>query len=269
MNFSHKELVRINFRHSYFLDGIPNCFSVKPTIETERFFLNNNLLFKNKNSHFIIAYESFNNGIERTMEDVLELNAILRFTITLTDSLFFNYTSISTSDISNSIFHFHNFNEDKRQFLHSDENVLLKDLVSVSNFDFNFFIKPFALIELQLNNIHSKEYIINFKEKQTHWRYLIVSEHLKDLSEPAVIGPTAFNGPIEIILPDSKTALSFESTIPIGIKQRSEQSFQLVENYNLSSNKGKIVIKNLPQPNVNNISKIRDEGQNEYSEIII
>ena len=208
MNFRHKLLVRVNFRHSYFLDGIPNCFSVKPTAETERFFLNNNLIFKNKNSHFIIAYESFNNGEERTLEEILSLDGVLKFTVTLTDSLFFNYTSISSTDLSNSIFHFHNFDKVNRQFLHSEENVRSNELVPVSNIEFNFFVKPFAFIELQLNNIQTEEYIVNFKEKHTHWRYLLVSEHLKDLIEPAIINDsTVFNGPTEILLPNNKTAL--------------------------------------------------------------
>lgn len=273
MDFQYKILSQVNFKHSYFSDGIPRCFSIKPTIETEKLLLNHSLLFKPKNSGFLLAFESFNNGSERSREEVITSDKILKFIVTLNDPLFFNYTSITTPNLSSSVFHFHNFDKDRLSYLHSSENVESSDLVSATDIANEFFTKPFAIIELQLSRLLAEEYTISFKEKSTYWRYLLVSEYLKELTKPAVLnGSIVFNGPVEIKLPNNKMALAFESNIPIGIKQRTDKFFQLVENYDVATNKGKTIIKSLPQPNVNIISKINGDVQilhKEYSEIIL
>lgn len=270
MNLTYEVLIGVSFQHSYFMNESPRCFDVKVSAETETVLLNNGLLFKPKSNGFIIGFESYNNGKERRREAVLASDRLLRFTVRMHDPLFYNYTSLSTPDISNSIFLFNNVFGSKESRLHPGEYVELTDIISVKNIKENYFTKPFAIIEIYLEKVDTKEYVIRFKEKYTYWRYLLVSDHLKELNNPAVINDSViFNGPEKIILPDKRTALAFESTIPIGIKERSERAFQLVENYDAVTKKGKTITKALPHPDVNLISKINNNEQKEYSEIII
>jgi hypothetical protein len=244
---------------------------VKPTADTERFLLNNGMLFKAKHDGFMIAYESYNNDKVYDREPILTAGGTLTFTVSLNDALFFNYTAIKATNIGTSVFYFHNHNTAvQSSSLHSSEYAGVNDVVPVKDLPYHFFNKPFALMEIGLNNLHTEDYVIRFMEKSTYWRYLLVSDHLRELHNPAVLnGSVAFKGPVEIELPGNRSALAFESEIPVSIKQRSEKTFQLVENYDADSNKGKTVIKALPHADINIVSKLSTENIKEYSEIVI
>jgi hypothetical protein len=271
MNVKYSILFRVNFRHSYFADGMLKCFSVKPTADTEKFLLSNGMLLKATQDGFMIAFESFNNGTAYTSEEILASNETLTFALSLNDPLFFNYTAIEATDIGTSVFYFHNHDPVARSSsLHASEYAGAEDIIPVKDLPQHFFNKPFALVEIQLNHLHTEEYLIRFKEKSTYWRYLLVSDHLRELHKPAVLnGSVVFKGPVEIELPGKRMALAFESGIPVSIRQRSEKTFQLVESYDADSNKGKTVIKALPHPDINIISKLNTQDRKEYSEIVI
>jgi hypothetical protein len=271
MNVKYSILFRVNFRHSYFADNIPKCFSVRPTADTEKFLLNNGMLLKVNYEGFVIAFESFSNGKEYSSDPIFASGETLTFAVTLNDALFFNYTAVEAADIGTSVFYFHNQDPALRSSsLHASEYAGAEDLVSAKDLPQQFFTKPFALIEIRLNDVYTGDYEIRFKEKSTYWRYLLVSDHLRELHQPAVLnGSIVFTGPVEIELPGKRTALAFESVIPVSIRQRSEKTFQLVENYDADSNKGKTVIKTLPHPDINIVSKLNGQDSKEYSEIVI
>lgn len=270
MNSQYSILFRVNFRHAYFADEVPDCFSVKPTSETERFLLNHSLLFKSRHDGFTIAFESYSNGQEYTAASILASAQVLTFTLSLKDTLFFNYTDVAATDIGTSVFFFRNDATPGSASLHASDFAGSADVVPVKDLAYPFFNKPFAVIELQLNTMRAEEYVIRFREKSTYWRYLLVSDHLRELQKPAVLnGTVTFKGPVDIELPNRKRALAFESDSPVSIRQRSDKTFQLVENYDADSNKGKTVIKMLPHPDINVISKLNSSDIKEYSEIMI
>jgi hypothetical protein len=269
MNFGFEKLFQVNFRHSYFNNGTPNCFKVSPTKETNLILLNNSLLFKEKETGFIIAFESHNNSNVRSRDSIMKLDEILKFTVSLNDPFFFNYTEVVAGNLSNSVFHFHNF-DDNKSLLHTLDFAESNDLVDKETVASEMFIKPFAIIQIQLSKVNTEEYFIQYKEKSSYWRYLFVSEHLKTISVPAVLNSEVqFSEPSELVLPNGKIAIAFESLEPIPLKQRSSRQFQLVENFDRLTSKGKTVIKHLPHPDVNIISKLSSGGNKEYSEIII
>jgi hypothetical protein len=271
MDVSYSILFRVNFRHSYFADDMPKCFSVKPTGDTEKFMLNNGMLLKAKPDGFMIAFESYNNGKAYTSDSILASGEALTFAVSLNDPLFFNYTAVEAADIGTSAFYFHNHDQAGRSSsLHASEYAGAEDIVPAKDLPYQFFNKPFALIDIRLDLLDTEDYLIRFREKSTYWRYLLVSDHLRELDKPAVLnGSVVFTGPVEIELPGKRTALAFESGIPVSIRQRSEKTFQLVENYDADTNKGKTVIKALPHPDINIISKLNTQDSKEYSEIVI
>jgi hypothetical protein len=246
-----------------------NCFLVEPTAETSLVLRNYSIIFKNKKSGFMLAYEAYNNQNIRTKDSIISLTDKLKFTVTLKDYLFFNYTSVDSINIANRVFYFHNSFENDN-LLHLNNYVTEENLFPTEEISPELFVKPFAIIELQLNKVKTDQYYINFQEKSSYWRYLLVSDHFKTLTNPAVLNPLInFSGPKEVTLPDNSKALSFESDVPISIKQKSDKQFQLVENYDNINGKGKVIIKNLPHPNVNIISKLNTTQDRVYSEIII
>lgn len=269
MNVGFDILLQVTFLHSYFDNEIPNCFTVEPTAETFVTLRNHSIIFKNKGSGFTLVYESRNNLNTITKDEITSLADKLTFAVKLKDDYFFNYTSVDSTNVANSIFYFHN-NFETTDLLHANEYVTEENLVLAEEVSPQLFTKPFAIIELQLNKVKTDRYFIKFQEKSSYWRYLLVSDHFKMLTTPAVLNSMIpFSGPKEITLPNNAKALSFESEVPISFKQRSDKQFQLVENYDTDAGRGKVVVKNLPHPNVRIISKLNTNQDKVYSEIII
>lgn len=277
MHIKYEILTNILFRHKYFSHQRLECLSVQPSKSTEQLLLNNGLVFKSFKDGFALFYESFSNGDAQTKQSLQMRNITLRFYVTLSESSFFNYTEIGKMDISTTFYHFHNMFERKDSFapnlLHQEEFVSEADSISEEEHGEQYFRKPFALVDININNEILDEYVISFKEKQTYWRYILMSEHLKELHQPAILGEQAiFNGPIKKVLPNKSEVLSFESNKPISLNQVPLKHFKLVENYENESSLYKTVIRLLPTPNTNSISSIKDitdSKPTEYSEIFI
>jgi hypothetical protein len=73
-------------------------------------------------------------------------------------------------------------------------------------------------------------------------------------------------------LPNKSEAIVFESEKPIGIFQKTKKVFQLVENFDKATLKGKIVLRALPVPDIKVISSLNKEESKkdiEFSEIMI
>ena len=73
--------------------------------------------------------------------------------------------------------------------LHLNNYVTEENLFPTEEISPELFVKPFAIIELQLNKVKTDQYYINFQEKSSYWRYLLVSDHFKTLTNPAVLNP--------------------------------------------------------------------------------
>lgn len=269
MNFGAEILFSLDLLHSYFVNEIPNCFSVEPTLETQHLIRNYSLIFKQKNNGFLMISEISDSTQKPKHENLNTSNEILRFFVKLNDAYFFNYTAIEAVDIRKNIFYFSN-NTASRHFLHIADFVSNDDVVLVESIAPDAFVKPFAIIDIYLNKINTQQYTIRFKEKSTYWRYLLLGDTLKELNSPAILSNgVVFKGPSQITLPNQMMGIAFESEAPIALKQRPENQYQLHENFDMSTMKGKVVIKNLPHPDITRISKTTEDKTANFSEIIL
>src|SRR5256885_7286658 len=99
MKACFKILLGVSFEHEYFAGGVFAGLQAKPDRETAELLLKNGLLFKPNSNGFFILYDSFYAGKERTLQQVLTSRLMVRFTISLTDPYFFNYTTDFGADI--------------------------------------------------------------------------------------------------------------------------------------------------------------------------
>ena len=279
MQVEYDILTNISFRHEYFSSTRLECLTVRTNKSTEDLMLNRGLLFKPFKDGFALLYETLQNGEQRNKATLLEGALTLRFYVTLTDPNFFNYTDANMQHVAASVYYFHNNKATRPEsfsanLLHQEEFISEADEVSYEDFGERSFTKPFALIDLNLNEALQAEYSLHFKEKKTYWRYVLVGDHLKDLQQPAILGEQeVFDGPDKLLLPDKREALSFVSSTPISLKQRPEKQFKLVENYEAGATSHKVIIRSLPVPDITRISSLGNLGEknkkNMYSEIFI
>ncbi len=278
MQVKYNILTNIVFQHKYFSHQQLECLTVLPSKTTERFMLNNGMIFKSFNNGFTLLYETDKNGLEKNKEVLLSDDLILRFYLFLTDANFYNYTESGFENITSSLYYFHNIIEKRKNpfspsLLHQKEFVSESDILPLEEQEEQYFRKPFALIDIRLNNNLLSEYALSFKEKQTYWRYLLMSEHLKELQKPAILSnQIIFNGPITKKLSNKREVICFESNKPISLNQVPINHFKLVENFENETSSFRVVIKLLPTPDINNISSIEDSQEKnkiKYSEIFI
>lgn len=268
-------LTQVEFKHRYFLSNKLECFSIQPDPETHHFFLRSGLLFKSFNNGFKLFFNAFNNQETIKRNDILD-DFVLRFHLVLNDPYFFNYTDCGAEEWNSGFYHFDNFGKKKERFsiknLHYEEFVSNQDTVEERTFEQKFLRKPFGIIELQLRYDLQREHVVHFREVESYWRYIIVGDHFKNLSQLAIIGKdVAFEGPGNITLPDNREGLCFVSPFPIGHKQRPDQYFKLVDHYNEKESLFNVLINALPVPDTKYIS-LTTENKNDkkyYSEIFI
>ena len=268
-------LTQVEFRHRYFLNHKLECFSVKPDLKTDRFLSRSGLVFKPFNDGFKLFFNSLNNQEKIIRNDILD-DFVLRFHIELTDPCFFNYTDCGAIKCNTGFYHFNNFTGKKERFsiknLHNEEFVSVEDTVDESTFEEKFLIKPFGIIELQLRYDLQTEYVLHFREIETYWRYIIMSDHLKKLQQPAIIGNSeVFEGPTNVTLHNNQEAISFVSVSPISHKQRPDQYFKLVDHYKEEESTFNVIINALPVPDTSHMPSIikNKNDKKYYSEIFI
>lgn len=276
MKYAFQELVNVKFSHTYFSSGIFRGLIVEPTASTQKLLLNHGLLFKSYSGGFRILFETELNGIRKSRESYLTDMLSCSFKLSLSDKSFYNYTALDASDISKNVFYFHNILPDNtalRNSLHNEEFVTALDLKPLDEIAEQYFIKPFAVIELKLAPELPAVYTLKFKSKETIWRYILLGDDLKSLDKLAVIdntGADLFDGPQRLEFHGIE-GIAFSSKKTISFTERSIQNFQLVENYDPDTGRYKVLMRALPQANPDLITSIEDDNleNNNYSEIFI
>lgn len=275
MNYAFEILVSVSFNHSYFSNDIFEGFAVEPSVSTSRQLLNNGYLLKMYRGGFHILFDKNFAGGTRTREEVLSSDITLEFILRLSDRSFYNYTEPVDGDINKSMYHFSNCfkNESIKKSLHTGQYVDVKDLHPLESFEEQYFVKPFAKLDLKIGMGLESSYTIKFKAKETFWRYILVSDNLKSLNNPAIINSSnaeAFDGPEKLPV-KGKDTLAFKSKSPISFNQEALHVFQLVDNYDADSGRYKVVMRALPSADPNHISVIESNNTQtlNYSEIFI
>lgn len=271
-------LVGVTITHNYFPDEIPAGFSMIPDDATRHLLLRLGLVFRPAGNRISIHYDAQFAGTPRTREQVLMNEETLVFNLSNSDSSFLNYTgNIEVDNISKLLFNFSNLNQDGgvlRDGLTTTEFVSSADMVPVSQMDQAFFSKPFGQLRIRLHKDLATSLQIKFQSKSTYWRYILTSDHLKTLVNPAIVHKEtrqAFIGPENFLLPDQREALIFRSATPVQMTALPNKSFQLLENYEPASGRGRVIIGMMPNPSNSAISLLPDAGTERlnYSEIFL
>jgi len=272
MQSVYRILFKINFNHSYFTDGVFNAVGVSFTDAAKKTIDNLGLIVKPFKGGFYILYDENFAGSIRKREDLLTGDVTLPFTLTLNDPLFYNYTADVPAQFSQSIYYFSNTQKPDNGRLHTGDYVSAQDVYALADIKQQFFVKPFARLDVELHADAVTDYTINFKARSTYWRYILMSDHLQDLTSPAIIdadSSSTFSEILDINLPDNKAAKAFTSGSELQLSQRPLKTFQLAENYQKGSSKYKVVIRALPQPNITAISSIPNNNSTNFSDIFI
>lgn len=277
MKYAFETLVNVFFYHSYFSGEIFQGFQINPDKNTSRDMLNYGILLKPFSGGFRLLYDtSFAGGI-RSRQEMLKENITLGFALKLNDPEFYNYTAVVERDITRTIYYFNNNSEkaNTSKSLHMEEYVSEKDVYQLDQFEDQYFVRPFAKLDMQLNLQLADTYSIKFKARESYWRYILLGEHLQNLSSPAVVDSASsefFEGPFRLPV-RGKEAIAFRSKEPISFSQNIRNNFQLVENYDPQSGRYKVVMRALPAPEPGHINLLEPgsdiKDQRNYSEIFI
>lgn len=255
-------LLTVSFAHDYFGGDGYAAFSVSPTQETVNDLLRLGLIYKSQPGGFRIVFDAHFQGSPRSREEVLKNANELVFNLLNNDPDFLVYTGhvAEGGDISKSIFSFTNrAGSGFRASLHETERVGVHDLVKLSDHPEKFFSKPFGQIRIALHEQLETGFVIRFGAQSTHWRYLLVSDYLKELVSPAVINKDtgeAFIGPEQVSLPGKGEAIAFYSENPVMLTAKPNKSFQLVEHYEAGTGRFRVVKGVLPNPIAGAISNL-------------
>lgn len=294
-------LTEVQFMHGYFRDGRCRCLSVAPADSSLRDMMRYGLLLKSTSGGFRLLYDSNHAGSPRSRSEVLYQGITIRILLQLEDTDFYNYTSPLSIDPGRQVLYF--CNRPGRPFLHTEEQVSGSDVfettapcrrpgrkIVVEPSAQRPFARPFAILDLRLYPGLGNNYHIFFQTRSTRWNYILVGDHLKELHDPAILlqpdkkqavnspsaqasngsSPKVFSGPSTIRLRDNRTGLSFISPAPVEVRETPAATCTLVEDFDQTTGKYKVVIATLPVPDGRIISRANTHNkQPDLSEIIL
>jgi hypothetical protein len=277
-------LTEVEFRHEYFRNGRCRHLSVQPAPGSLRDMMNHGLLLKTMPGGFSLLYDTNHAGSQRLRSAVTNAGLVIRCLVKLTDSNFYNYTSLLPLDINRQVLYL--CNRPGRPFLHTEEQVSGSDLfettapckrpgkkIVLEPAADRPFERPFAILDLRLYPGLETRYHISFQARSSWWNYILAGNHLKALREPAILSADrkkVFTGPSTIRLPGGNTGLSFISPAPVGIRESPADLCTLVENFDPATGRYKVVIATLPVPDPGIISRVNARNkQADHSEMIL
>lgn len=263
-------LTAIFYRHTFSTRAGYEGISVSVPAHTAKQMSQHGLLLKPQRDGFLLLCNT------KGRDALLKEKIRLVFDLALKDALFYNYTQLSAGNIAGGFFLFSN--EQQRasaEVLHGDAFVTEKDIRPLSDLSEKYFVKPFGQVTLLLDEQLLPAYEIRFQAKATRWCYFLMSDDLKALSRPAILGINGngyFDAPVTVTLPDNMKApvLISKAVVPLGAA--GIQRFQLVDYTGTDTGRYKVIIPSLPVPDVSRVSNagaILYEKGNDYSEIFL
>ncbi|OMP77147.1 MULTISPECIES: hypothetical protein [unclassified Chitinophaga] len=244
---SYTLLTAVHFRHHYYASTRYDQLQVHIPVATARDLRRYGLLLRQQADGITLSFDD----TILTRENILQDALTLIFDLSLKDHLFYNYTDLQQHDLRNSILLFTNKNNSTGR-LHQELYVSASEVAPLT---VPCFVRPFGQIELLLTQELQSNYEIHFAPKATHWHYFLMSGHLQEIAKPAVVDPsgtTTFKGPQSAVLPDGRNVITFISDTPVTLAQQ-QSPFMLVD-YATGSDAWRVVIPELPKPDVSRIS---------------
>lgn len=278
MNYAYDILFEVSFSHNYFRDQKTESFGVSPSESATDQMKKEGLLFKRQPDGFFVLYDRNHAGRLRSKEEVLSSNRVLTFYIKNNDPLLFNYTGgFAGYEPDKYCLLFTNTKDRQDGRLHANEHAGKEDqFIAGSQTGGAIRHHPFGIIRISLGDIQSEKYHVSFEAKSTYWCYVLASSYSKELQQPAVLDKAdqiVFTGPSPVTLPDRKEAIMFTSQSRLTMSHNPELYLRLVENYSAGGGRYKVVVPQLPYPDVAHLSAIGTPAQgkshSDYSYIII
>lgn len=251
-------LFSVSFGHDYFGGDEYGAFNVLPTQVTKNDLVRLGFIYKAIHGGFRILFDTQFQGSFRSRDEALKSAIELVFNINNIDPNFLTYTGgvaeENDIDFSKTIFCFTNQpvgTTTLRKTLQETASVGSNEMIRLVDYPEKFFSKPFGQIRIVLCEGLVTTFKISFAAKFTQWRYILASDFLKTLTNPAIINKVTgelFIGPETLLLPRNGEVLSFYSANPIMLTAKPNKSFQLVENYGADSGRLRVVVGVLPNP---------------------
>ena len=276
----YSQLFSIEVRHSFFASGLCRELEFVPTPRTAGKIRNAGLLLKLTRAGIRVFSD-----LGRL--DSLQLHAAddqdpleLVFKAYARDPLFMNYTE-SGPDRQDAVRYFDSVaavtQEDGSLRLHAGVYAGVEDFRPTDDRGFQDVLtprdrlaKPAFVVNIGVPKEDAdalgdgtdggpRAYFVNFQERQTIWKYLLVGDlaredyYVADLDNSTEFAPGGNE-----VLADERTAITFKSTTALPLRERSEYRFQLRER---DSGDGKVLIRRLPVASAARIGMERTEGQ--------
>ena len=260
MNPSYQLLFRINFFHTYFQNGELRNLQVKADSLSERVFINYDLIFRKEVNGIGIYYAEQFADRGRTRNEILAENLQFNFKLSCNDENILNYTDDVPLIIKDSLFYFEYpliAKNAESGLLHSNMYANKNDLKSNVQLEQPYFSKPFGHIKINIDQQIPTDLTVRFKAPELYWRYVIHAAHLMEFEGLAVANKNKtifFSGPQSIQLPNGKIAIAFTSPAAIVFKEIPDITWQLLVQFKLGENLGRVMMPNLPVPKNNQVS---------------
>lgn len=275
----YKKLVEISIYHSFFNSNECKSLSVIPAGDTKTFFHKTDLIFNTIGNKTTVHYNAdFIQSLLAYKND----NIKLFFKLIKTDHSFLSYTELEP--MQGKILYFDSSstrNIEDQLYLNSAEFVTADDSKNINDKLFSNVLSreeqvklPVGVIcinlsDLFLNDIltdNKNHYAIQFKTRQTYWRYNIIQRNNNPFDNLIIKDNRQnieFSGNESVKLSNGHQANRIISTQPIPYYQYQDQQFDLV---GIKDNQETILMKQLETPDIKNFSK---ENNKRISELYI
>lgn len=124
------------------------------------------------------------------------------------------------------------------------------------NYPERIWKKPVGIVELYPGKLFDDftdagkfDYTIQFNARKTIWKYFLVSPVYQKFNKLSIVTKEkeqVFNSPLKQQVINNTEAIVIESKKQIPLAEHSNETYQLIDNYNAANRTGKMVLKNLP-----------------------
>jgi len=246
----YKLLLAIQIDHPYFNGDDLATISILPTRSTGSLMSRFGIVMKQKQGS-VSLYAASPVPLEDFLKNMLEETGTdtLDFDMLSEDSFFNNYTDTPT--------------DTQGLFVYSSENTLNQaeneSIVLYPQFkesqnerrigQIRIGIKDLILITETEGTGHFKA---RFNARSIQWQYHVTNNNGLPLTDMSIASDSGiqFSSPTEVVLQNGQTAFRFDSKVLIPFRQKSEYSFDLVQD-------GKIILKGLPNSTPNHLIGVK------------
>ncbi|MEE4000451.1 hypothetical protein V1T75_08870 [Tenacibaculum sp. FZY0031] len=258
---SFYKMFRVEVMHTYFVNNICKGLVYVASKETKGIIKRFSLKLKVIDNGF-----EFYTQTEKTIEEFLNYITLttgeesFNFNITTTNQQFYHYTNLPVNQlgvIKFSSASVETSNKEKK-LIPSFTKKQEANILSRVSIHFQELVKLDKSKELA-------NYKIQFKARETQWKYFILNNSKQNLGELSITGKSEkqFKGPFDVILQNGQKAQEFslkEGVLPLS--EVPKYQFNLISNTKKNGEaRTRVICKGLPTPNPNTIEIKRSESE--------